>query len=217
MASDAAKHTVDRIGEDLAHMDPGQGFNIGYIQSSLAQLTMECLDAEDGLGDDACDTYSELSDADLRRLIHRAGCAKEPSEDLDRDELDDIYSSLAYDASYESALFRNYQKIPLLPVPYAVVLEAMSSLRVPEHSVVMPGTPRTRLSSDAFLAAVDAAKSLGEAHRVCHNPSCPLLAKGEKDVTLKRCSRCKTVSYCSVECQKSHFPRHKNQCNKASP
>ena len=31
--------------------------------------------------------------------------------------------------------------------------------------------------------------------------------------TLKTCSRCKMAKYCNMECQKSHFPKHKNYCN----
>lgn len=31
---------------------------------------------------------------------------------------------------------------------------------------------------------------------------------------LKRCSRCCSVYYCSVECQRSHWPQHKSVCHK---
>ena len=30
--------------------------------------------------------------------------------------------------------------------------------------------------------------------------------------TLRRCARCKEVSYCGAECQKAAWPRHKNSC-----
>lgn len=30
--------------------------------------------------------------------------------------------------------------------------------------------------------------------------------------TLKRCSRCKEVSYCSKTCQRTHWPDHKSSC-----
>ncbi|KAL7528930.1 hypothetical protein ACHAXR_002703 [Thalassiosira sp. AJA248-18] len=37
------------------------------------------------------------------------------------------------------------------------------------------------------------------------------------DVTLKRCTACKLVQYCSVDCQKTHRKHHKNACrNKAA-
>ena len=38
------------------------------------------------------------------------------------------------------------------------------------------------------------------------------LSQPKSTSTLKTCSRCKMVKYCDVECQKSHFPKHKAQC-----
>jgi hypothetical protein len=38
-------------------------------------------------------------------------------------------------------------------------------------------------------------------------------AKQAKDGTaLKRCSRCKKRTYCSVECQKENYPAHATKC-----
>jgi hypothetical protein len=31
---------------------------------------------------------------------------------------------------------------------------------------------------------------------------------------LKTCTACKLVKYCSVACQKSHRPKHKQECKK---
>jgi len=33
---------------------------------------------------------------------------------------------------------------------------------------------------------------------------------------MKKCSRCKLVRYCSAECQKNHWPKHKLVCVKVS-
>jgi hypothetical protein len=42
--------------------------------------------------------------------------------------------------------------------------------------------------------------------------SCGITARD--DVTLKICTACKLVKYCSVDCQKNHRPHHKRGCKK---
>lgn len=44
--------------------------------------------------------------------------------------------------------------------------------------------------------------------RKCAGPEC------QKNENLKKCSRCENVSYCSKECQRSHWPTHKPDCKK---
>ena len=45
----------------------------------------------------------------------------------------------------------------------------------------------------------------------CYNISCTKTPeRGEK---FKVCQRCNSVSYCSKECQKNHWPTHKGMCN----
>lgn len=48
----------------------------------------------------------------------------------------------------------------------------------------------------------------------CANPSCERnrLDQSSGRVQFKKCSRCKTVSYCSRECQAAHYPEHKTLC-----
>ena len=36
------------------------------------------------------------------------------------------------------------------------------------------------------------------------------------DISLKKCNACKSVRYCSVNCQKEHRPQHKRDCKKRS-
>ena len=48
---------------------------------------------------------------------------------------------------------------------------------------------------------------LGDATRTC--VVCNKFTLGKK---LKRCSRCKCVEYCSVDCQKAHWRHHKKLC-----
>ena len=37
-------------------------------------------------------------------------------------------------------------------------------------------------------------------------------ACGIEERKLRRCARCRTVSYCSVDCQRQHWPEHKQRC-----
>ena len=48
----------------------------------------------------------------------------------------------------------------------------------------------------------------------CANPSCELnkLDKSTGKVKFQKCSRCKSVIYCSRECQTAHYPEHKRLC-----
>ena len=44
---------------------------------------------------------------------------------------------------------------------------------------------------------------------------CDSCGKSElDDIKLKKCTACKSVRYCSVECQRNHRPQHKRECKK---
>lgn len=43
---------------------------------------------------------------------------------------------------------------------------------------------------------------------------CTACGKGDKDAVLKTCVACKLARYCSVECQKAHWPKHKKECKR---
>ena len=52
-----------------------------------------------------------------------------------------------------------------------------------------------------------------KAHAMFVNKTCGGCEKGEsEDRKLKECSRCKTISYCSKECQRNDWPRHRPDC-----
>ncbi|GKU17837.1 unnamed protein product [Fusarium langsethiae] len=61
---------------------------------------------------------------------------------------------------------------------------------------------------------------ISSSHR--HSPTPPTMAcctvckKGEPEVTLKRCAKCSSESYCSRECQKNDWKQHKQVCGKGS-
>lgn len=56
---------------------------------------------------------------------------------------------------------------------------------------------------------VDVKSSLGLRQEVLEN--CARCSETSRE--LKRCARCKKVLYCSVECQRSDWPRHKSICH----
>jgi tetratricopeptide (TPR) repeat protein len=60
------------------------------------------------------------------------------------------------------------------------------------------------------MSAVDEERAADDTMLCC--ASC---GKAEvDDITLKICTACKLVKYCSVECQKNHRPKHKKACKK---
>ena len=44
--------------------------------------------------------------------------------------------------------------------------------------------------------------------------SCGIAKDDDDDVKLKKCNGCYLVRYCGIECQKNHWPKHKQACKK---
>ncbi len=56
------------------------------------------------------------------------------------------------------------------------------------------------------------AATMDEADEVC--ASCGVKGGGDDNITLKNCNGCFLVKYCSVKCQREHWPQHKKECKK---
>jgi len=50
----------------------------------------------------------------------------------------------------------------------------------------------------------------------CCNENCSLPSRMVERSTMLYCTRCRTVNYCSRECQKAAWPKHKSHCDKHS-
>ena len=49
-----------------------------------------------------------------------------------------------------------------------------------------------------------------------NNPSKQCSACGKTDVELMRCAQCKLTFYCGQDCQKKHWPEHKQLCKETA-
>ena len=52
---------------------------------------------------------------------------------------------------------------------------------------------------------------------MCFNPSCPKVFAVEEIRSLKGCSGCRKVIYCSKECQVANWKAHKALCQSTDP
>jgi len=70
-------------------------------------------------------------------------------------------------------------------------------------------------SVDLFPECNNIMEARGGKIGICANPECPQITLGYRAVSkLKLCSQCQVVRYCSVQCQKKHWKKHKNACKR---
>ena len=63
---------------------------------------------------------------------------------------------------------------------------------------------------DAKYEEVKGIKKIGW----CCNPDCKIPDRVTERSTMLYCTKCRSINYCSRECQKAHWPPHKEQCEK---
>ena len=69
-------------------------------------------------------------------------------------------------------------------------------------------SPPEKGKSSPSSSTTPSQTAAAEPAQTCANPGCSRLGT-------KRCGGCKLVSYCSVECQRTAWPRHKASCSKS--
>ncbi|VDB94948.1 unnamed protein product [Peniophora sp. CBMAI 1063] len=78
---------------------------------------------------------------------------------------------------------------------------------------ILTTTPEIRESFERELPSRKARKeNIANMPEACHNPRCGQL---QARATLKTCSQCKSVYYCSEKCQKENWKDHKKRCSPA--
>jgi hypothetical protein len=102
----------------------------------------------------------------------------------------------------------------LLVKCYEAIGELKKALVVAEKSLAHH-CERGRAGGDQSAATVLRLRvltghSAEEDSAFCWSPACHLPAEGK----LLCCSRCQTARYCGRECQKSHWPEHREECKR---
>jgi hypothetical protein len=84
---------------------------------------------------------------------------------------------------------------------------------IDEHLIPVCG--RTECSVAARQSLAPVVESMDESVRATELRICSKCGKTEDEpgmTAFKRCARCKTQYYCSPECQRSDWPKHKKGC-----
>ena len=88
--------------------------------------------------------------------------------------------------------------------------QVASCLQLPLKSP--DGEPITAVRMDHFSVGVDTNTcTTAGAEECCFNPFCVSRARVGR---FRKCSACKEAVYCSVDCQKQHWPEHKKACSR---
>ena len=108
---------------------------------------------------------------------------------------------------YETAYQRVFR--PDKRLPDDAELKRFAALDAVARSNVKSLAGRCDVAIDADGAFGAAAPPLGSRE----GPRCAACGGRPKaGAKLSRCARCKNVSYCSAECQRGHWPKHKAAC-----
>lgn len=83
----------------------------------------------------------------------------------------------------------------------------------PRRATATTAGPRS--AATAATAAGGAAAATGTGSGTARAGAEACLVCGRTGVKLQRCARCRDAWYCSVECQKQHWPQHKAVCRPA--
>jgi FKBP-type peptidyl-prolyl cis-trans isomerase len=103
-----------------------------------------------------------------------------------------------YTSTYTSISFLHFCFLSILPHIISLFLSQLSHITFFSSKIQNMTTTEAAFPSD--LTRI-----------FCNLPTCRKLAA--EDVKLSRCSSCKSVFYCSTQCQRSDWKKHKSVCN----
>ena len=124
------------------------------------------------------------------------------------DERNDIAQRYAMLAAYiEDAMAVTRRKVTRKKQAYTKLVELG---RADDHTLVSYYRKRIPCAClDEKYREVKSMKKMG----LCFNPNCSHPEQKVQRSTMFSCTRCGMANYCSVECQRAHWKRHRPTCN----